>query len=213
VDISAHPTDLTMMAWFTTARGDDLDDTLERATDQALTEFCEHHLPILGDTAIALLPVRYEGNVVWSERVAAIGDLELPTHHVGWALTACYAQHMSSLLQEVTAMSTHLRLHLEECVSQVKAKNRAVKDIQKGNRELLQKNARLEMCIKELNDELMRTYRSRYFKADDLDDTRTRLQHTQDELIAAQSYVHHLETELHKRDEQLEASQAQAADL
>jgi chromosome segregation ATPase len=110
-------------------------------------------------------------------------------------------------------MSAHLRLHLEECISQVKAKNRAVKEIQKGNRELLQKNARLEMCIKELNDELMRIYRSCYFKADDLDDTRTRLQHAQDELTAAQSYVHHLETELHKRDKQLEASQAQAADL
>jgi cell division protein FtsB len=55
----------------------------------------------------------------------------------------------------------------------VKAQNRAVKDIQKGNRELLQNNARLETCIKELNDELMRTYRSRDFKADDLDNTRT----------------------------------------
>jgi cell division protein FtsB len=57
----------------------------------------------------------------------------------------------------------------------VKAQNRAVKDIQKGNRELLQKNARLETRIKELNDELMRTYRSCDFKADDLDDTRTQL--------------------------------------
>jgi hypothetical protein len=56
---------------------------------------------------------------------------------------------------------------------QVKAKNHVVKDIQKGNRELLQKNARLEMRIIELNDELMRTYRSRDFKTDDFDDTRT----------------------------------------
>jgi hypothetical protein len=31
VDIPAHPTDLTMTAWFTTAQGDYLDDTLERA--------------------------------------------------------------------------------------------------------------------------------------------------------------------------------------
>jgi chromosome segregation ATPase len=87
----------------------------------------------------------------------------------------------------------------------VKAKNRAVKDIQKGNRDLLQKNAHLETHIRELN--------SRDFKTDDLNDTRTRLQHTQDELTAAQSYIHHLETELHERDEQLEVSQAQAADL
>jgi hypothetical protein len=132
-----------MMAWFTTARGDDLDDTLKRAAHQALTEFCERHLPVLGDTAIALLPVRNEGNAVWTERVAAIGDPEFPTHHAGWVLTARYGQHVSSLLQEVIAMGAHLHLSLEECADQVKAKNRIVKDIQKGNRELLQKNARL----------------------------------------------------------------------
>jgi chromosome segregation ATPase len=41
------------------------------------------------------------------------------------------------------------------------------------------------MRVKELNDELMRTYRSRDVKADDLDDTRTQLQHARDELTAA----------------------------
>jgi hypothetical protein len=122
-----------MTTWFTTARGDDIDDTLERATHQALTEFCERHLPVLGDTSIALLPVQNEGNVVWSDRVATIGNPEFLTHHAGWALTACYSQHVSSLLQEVTATGTHLRLHLEECAGQVKAKNHVVKDIQEGN--------------------------------------------------------------------------------
>jgi hypothetical protein len=213
VDILAHPTDPTMTAWFTTARGDDFDNTLKRAAHQALTEFYERRLPVLGDTAITLLPVRNEGSVVWSERVTAIGNPEFLTHHAGWALTARYTQHVSSLLQEFTAMSAHLCLHLEECVDQVKAKNRIIKDIQKGNRELLQKNARLETCIQELSDELMRTYRSRDIKTDDLDDIHTRLQHAQDELVAAQSYVHHLKAKLHERDEQLEASQAQTTDL
>jgi chromosome segregation ATPase len=59
----------------------------------------------------------------------------------------------------------------------------------------------------------MRTYHSRDFKTDDLDDTCTQLQHAQDELVAAQSYIEHLETKLHERDEQLVASLAQAADL
>jgi NADPH-dependent ferric siderophore reductase len=173
VDILAHPTDPTMTAWFTTARGDDLDGTLERAAHQALTEFCERHLSVLGDTSIALLPVWNEGNAVWGERVTAISDPEFLTHHASWALTACYAQHVSSLLQEVTTMGAHLRLRLEECAGQVKAKNRVVKNIQKANGELLQKNTRLETRIRELSDELMRTYRSRDFKTDDLDDTRT----------------------------------------
>jgi hypothetical protein len=30
--------------------------------------------------------------------VAAIGDPEFLTHHVGWVLTSCYAHHVSSLL-------------------------------------------------------------------------------------------------------------------
>jgi hypothetical protein len=137
VDIPAHPTNPTMTTWFTTARCDDLDDTLERTAHQALTEFCEHHLPVLGDTAIALLPVRNEGNAVWSERVTTIGDPEFSTHHAGWTLTTRYAQHVSSLLQEVTATGAHLHLHPEECADHVKAKNHVVKDIQKGNRELL----------------------------------------------------------------------------
>jgi hypothetical protein len=98
VDIPAHPTDPTITAWFTTARGDDLDDTLERAAHQTLTEFCERLLPVLGDTAIALLPVQNEGNTVWSEHVAAVGDPELPTHRAGWALMAHYTQHVNSLL-------------------------------------------------------------------------------------------------------------------
>jgi hypothetical protein len=80
---------------------------------------------------------------------------------------------VSSPLQEVTATGAHLCLRMEECTGQVKAKNCVVKDIQEGNRGLLQKNARLETRIRELSDELMRTYRSRDFKTDDLDDTRT----------------------------------------
>jgi hypothetical protein len=46
-----------MMTWFTTAIGDDLDDTLERAAHQALMEFYERHLLGLASTAIALFPV------------------------------------------------------------------------------------------------------------------------------------------------------------
>jgi hypothetical protein len=96
-----------MMAWFTTARGDDLDDTLERAAHQAFTEFCERHLLVLDGTDIALLPVWNKGNAVWSGRVAAVGDPELLTHLAGWALTARYAQHMSSLLHKVMTTGAH----------------------------------------------------------------------------------------------------------
>jgi hypothetical protein len=62
MDIPTHPTDPTMTAWFTMAQGDDLDDTLERAAHQSRTEFCECHLLVLGNTDIALLSVRNEGN-------------------------------------------------------------------------------------------------------------------------------------------------------
>jgi chromosome segregation ATPase len=67
--------------------------------------------------------------------------------------------------------------------------------------------------VKKLNDELTGAYRSHDFKTNDLDNTCTRLEHARNELIAAQSYVLHLETELHERDEQLEVSQTQTANL
>jgi hypothetical protein len=52
----------------------------------------------------------------------------------------------------------------------------------------------------------MRTYRIGDVKSDFLDDARTWLQHTQDELAVAQNYVHHLKVELHERDAQLTVS-------
>jgi hypothetical protein len=57
-----------MTAWFTTATGDGLNDTLERASHQALMELCERHLPGLAGTTIALFPIQNEGNTAWSER-------------------------------------------------------------------------------------------------------------------------------------------------
>jgi peptidoglycan hydrolase CwlO-like protein len=59
----------------------------------------------------------------------------------------------------------------------------------------------------------MRIYRSRDVKTDLFDDAHTELQHAQDKLTIAHNYVHHLEAELHERDEQLEVSQAQATEL
>jgi hypothetical protein len=114
VEIPAHPSDPGMTAWFTTATSDDLNDTLERAANQALTVFCERHLLGLAGTAITLFPIQNEGNTAWSERLAAVGDPERSAYHAGWAFTARYAQHMSSMFQEVMMTSAYQRLCLEE---------------------------------------------------------------------------------------------------
>jgi cell division protein FtsB len=74
---------------------------------------------------------------------------------------------------------------LEEYDHQVSAKDRLIESTQKANRKLLQKNHRLEVRAKELNGELMGTYRSRDVKTDLLEDARMRLQYTQDELTVA----------------------------
>jgi hypothetical protein len=44
--------------------------------------------------------------------LAAVGDPEHSVYHVGWAFTAHYAQHMSSMFQEVEATGAYQRLHL-----------------------------------------------------------------------------------------------------
>jgi hypothetical protein len=84
VDVPAQPSDPGMTAWFTTTTGDDLNDTLERAAHQALTEFCECHLPGLASTTIALFSVQNKGNTAWSESLATVGDPEHSVYHVGW---------------------------------------------------------------------------------------------------------------------------------
>jgi hypothetical protein len=57
VDVPAHHSNPGMTAWFTMTTGDDLDDTLERAAYQALTEICERHLSGVASTTIVLFPV------------------------------------------------------------------------------------------------------------------------------------------------------------
>jgi hypothetical protein len=91
VDVLAHPSDSGMTAWFTTATGDELNDTLERVAHQDLMEFCEHHLPGLVGTAVALFPIQNDGNAAWSERLAPVGDPKRPTYHAGWAFMVHYA--------------------------------------------------------------------------------------------------------------------------
>jgi hypothetical protein len=54
-------------------------------------EFCEHHLPGLDGTVVALLPFRNKGNTFWSECFAPLHYLERETYHMGWAFTARYA--------------------------------------------------------------------------------------------------------------------------
>jgi hypothetical protein len=160
MDVSAHPSDSSMMTWFTTATGDDLSDTLERAAYRALTEFCKRHLPGLASTVVALFLVRDEGGLMWSECLAAAFDPALLSYHAGWAFMARYAQHVNSLPQEFIAVGAHHCLRLEEYDHKVEIKDCLITDVRKGNRDLLQQNHRLKMRVKELNDELVRMYRS-----------------------------------------------------
>jgi hypothetical protein len=120
-----------------------------------------------------MFPVREMGDPTWSERLAAACDPALSTYHAGWVFMACYTQHMSSLLQEVTAIGAHQHLCMERYDHQVEAKDCLIADVRKGNRELLQQNHILEMRIEELNNKLMKTYCSCFFKTDALDSPRT----------------------------------------
>jgi hypothetical protein len=44
---------------------------------------------------------------MWSARLTAICDPALLTYHAGWAFMACYAQHVSSMLQELMKIGVH----------------------------------------------------------------------------------------------------------
>jgi hypothetical protein len=46
------------MAWSMSAKGDDMDEMLERVAHLALTEFCEWHLEDTAGTPVALFPIQ-----------------------------------------------------------------------------------------------------------------------------------------------------------
>jgi hypothetical protein len=137
MDIPPHPSDPSLMAWFTTATRDDLDDMLERAAHRVITEFCERHLSDTTGTPVALLPIRDVGNPTLSECLAVACDTMCQTYHMGCAFTACYARHVSSLLQEVTTVGAYQHMHLVEYDHQIEAKDCLIFELREGNRELL----------------------------------------------------------------------------
>jgi chromosome segregation ATPase len=120
---------------------------------------------------------------------------------------------MGSLPGEVMTIGEHQCMRLEEYDHQVEAKDRLIDDLRKGNREILQQAHSLERRNKEMNDELLRMYRSFEFKTQVLNSTHTQLQHANDLLDSDRNYAQHLETELAERDQQLEASQAHVEEL
>jgi hypothetical protein len=69
--------------------------------------------------------------------MATACDIAWQTYHAGWAFTAHYTQHVSSLLWEVTMVGTYQRVHLKEYNHQVEAKDRLIDELRKGNRDLL----------------------------------------------------------------------------
>jgi hypothetical protein len=144
------------MAWSTSARGDDIGDTLEGAAQQALMEFCERHLQDTAGTFVALFPIWDESDQTWRRRMAAACDTTLPTYHEGWAFTAWYAQHMSTILWEVVLVGAFQHVCLEEYDHQVEVKDQLIDELSKGNRELLQQAHFHVRHSKELSDELPR---------------------------------------------------------
>jgi hypothetical protein len=79
------------MAWSASAKGDDMDNALERVAHQALMEFYEQHLEDTAGTHVALFPIRDKSNWTWRRRMAAACNAAHLTHHKGWALIMQYA--------------------------------------------------------------------------------------------------------------------------
>jgi hypothetical protein len=81
MDIPAHPTDPTMTAWFTTARGDDLDDTLERTATQGHAAHPPSGPPKVAGTKTSRVNYTTMEDVLEGEQVL-VGTFSLNGHPV-----------------------------------------------------------------------------------------------------------------------------------
>jgi hypothetical protein len=105
--------------------------------------------------------------------MTAACDTTLPTHHEGWALSAQYAQHLSSLLWKVELVGAFQRVCLEEYDHQVEDRNRQISELRKGNRELVHQMRFEEKHDWDLNNEVMKMHRQLQASLRSLDETCT----------------------------------------
>ena len=131
VDIPSNPAHPDWMAWSTCVRGRDMEDTLERAAQQALTEFCGRHLPDTARTPVALFPIQDQGNPRWQERIAAVCDTRQPGHQPRLALLAQYAQHTHRLQLETDQINSFQRLRLEEYDQMVDSRDSRITELER----------------------------------------------------------------------------------
>jgi hypothetical protein len=79
--------------WRASIIGVKLDDTIEQTAPVALTSLCGSRLADTTVMTITLIPVRYQGDLMWQQHLEAISGPEGPHFDVGVAAMAEYAQY------------------------------------------------------------------------------------------------------------------------
>jgi hypothetical protein len=97
--------------WMATVIGVELDETIEKTAQVALTSLCESRLADTATMPIVLFPIRNQEDPVWKQRLEAVSNPEGPHFHAGMAVLAGYAQHMFSLQASTGRTVIRQRLH------------------------------------------------------------------------------------------------------
>jgi hypothetical protein len=93
VVIPLNPTE----PWMATVIGVELDETVERTAQVALTSLCESSHVDTAAMSITLFPIRNQEDLVWKQRLKAVSNPEGPHFHTGMAALARYVQHIFNL--------------------------------------------------------------------------------------------------------------------
>jgi hypothetical protein len=77
--------------WMATVIGVELDETIEKMAQVALTSLCESRLADTTTMRIVLFPIRNQEDPVWKQHLEAVSNPEGPHFHAGMAALAGYA--------------------------------------------------------------------------------------------------------------------------
>jgi hypothetical protein len=114
VDIRSHSVFPDGCPWCTWVIGNDIDDTMEKATHVALTAMCSQRLPDTAGTPISLY-------LEWMAGMDEACNVFQDHYHAGWAYMARYAQHDTQHI-----IARHHR-HLGTYASEVKSLEQEIK--------------------------------------------------------------------------------------
>ena len=147
VEISHNPVHPDWAPWTTEARGNDMNNAIDKAALQALTEFTERHIKEEMEPSMPLYPIRDQGSSHWQRKMKEICNYMYPTFRSDRAFAAQYAQNLYNVHHEEEILIRLQRTRLGEYAREKDALNQQLQAKTRDISELVTQRGTLQQQV------------------------------------------------------------------